>query len=150
MSREGLLEQFQTWNAFVLDIKDIDWKIPLQEGKWTIHDVVCHIMLWDQYFYERMIQPIASDHPITVEHIDFDAFNAQAVAYGKDKTKDELIVLTVQSRNAILNCIRELDETVYANTYAEGQFTFESYLKDFIWHDQHHMKQIQTRINQGV
>jgi uncharacterized damage-inducible protein DinB len=141
-NRSDLLNQFKEWNGFVLEIIDLDWKTPIAEGKWTIHDVVSHILLWDKYFYESTIEPIAYDKAITLQLIDFDQFNNDAVTYGKTKTKDELIELTVKYRNLILDCISSLEEGKYSGKYVDGRFSFESYLKDFISHDLHHMMQI--------
>ena len=140
--RSDLLNQFKEWNDFVLGITDLDWKTPISDGKWAIHDVVSHIMLWDKYFYETTIGPIARDESITLSLMDFDLFNKNAIEYGKTKTKDELIELTLKYRNLILDCISGLDEVDYSKEYVDGRFTFESYLRDFILHDQHHMMQI--------
>lgn len=141
-NRSDLLNQFKEWNGFVLEIIDLDWKTPIAEGKWTIHDVVSHMMLWDKYFYESTIEPIACDKAITLQLIDFDQFNNDAVTYGKTKTKDELIELTMKYRNLLLDCISSLEEGKYSEKYVDGRFSFESYLKDFISHDRHHMMQI--------
>lgn len=141
-NRSDLLNQFKEWNGFVLEIIDLDWKTPIAEGKWTIHDVVSHIMLWDKYFYESTIEPIACDKAITLQLIDYDQFNNDAVTYGRTKTKDELIELTMKYRNLILDCISSLEEGKYSGKYVDGRFSLESYLKDFISHDRHHMMQI--------
>lgn len=142
-NRADLINPFKEWNKFVLDIADMDWSTPIAEGKWTIHDVVSHIMLWDKYFYESTIEPIVSDKAITLELIDFDVFNQNAITYGKTKTKEELIESTTKYRSMIVECISSLDEAKYSKKYVEGRFFLESYLKDFISHDQHHMKQIE-------
>ncbi|MOA19017.1 DinB superfamily protein [compost metagenome] len=141
-----LIGEFGEWIDFVASIQNVDWQTPLGQGKWAIHDVVSHIMLWDKSFYEEVIEPIANHQPVTQQEFDFDAFNNQAIQYGKQKTKDELIQLSLHYRNLILNCIKNLDAAQYGHTYLDGKFTFESYLKDFIWHDQHHMNQIKELI----
>lgn len=141
-TRLELLNQFKELNPFVQDIADLDWTTPISEGKWTIHDVVSHIVLWDKYFYESTIEPIANDKEITLERIDFDEFNNNAVTYGKTKTKDELIELTMQYRNLLIDCIGSLDEAKYTKKYVHDVFSFKTYLEDFISHDRHHMAQI--------
>lgn len=142
-NRADLINPFKEWNEFVLDIADMDWSTPIAEGKWTIHDVVSHIMLWDKYFYDTTIEPIVSDKAITLELIDFDIFNQNAITYGETKTKEELIESTIKYRSMIVECISSLDEAEYSKNYVEGRFSFDSYLKDFISHDLHHMKQIE-------
>lgn len=58
--KSQLLDKFSEWNRFVRQIEKMEWQMPIDEGKWTIHDIVSHIMLWDKYFYEEAIYPIAN------------------------------------------------------------------------------------------
>ena len=140
-----LLEEFKEWISFVIKNSDMDWQLPMDTGKWTIHDIVSHIMLWDKYFFEAAIDPILNNNPLTLEHLDYDSFNKEAIEYGRTKTKDELIHLTIQYRNLILESIESLSDEKFTREYVDGKFTLMSYLKDFIGHDQHHMRQIEER-----
>lgn len=141
--KSQLLDKFSEWNRFVLQIANMEWQTSIEEGKWTIHDIVSHMMLWDKYFYEEAIAPIANDKQVTVSHLDFDAFNTEAIEYGKTVTKDELIQLTTRYRNLLVETIQRFDDDTFLRKYAEGKFTVKSYLQDFIWHDQHHISQIE-------
>ncbi|WGU96356.1 DinB family protein [Paenibacillus dendritiformis] len=141
--KSQLLEKFSEWNRFVLQIAEMEWQTPIDEGKWTIHDIVSHMMLWDKYFYEEAIYPIANGKQVTVSHLDFDAFNREAIEYGKTLTKDELIALTTRYRNMLVDTIQRLDDDTFSREYAEGKFTVKTYLQDFIRHDQHHITQIE-------
>ncbi|QDY83490.1 DinB family protein [Paenibacillus polymyxa] len=137
-----LLEEFKEWICFVSEIREMDWQIKIAEGKWSVHDIVSHILLWDKYFFEAAINPILNNTPLTLTQIDFDQFNQDAVELGKIKTKEELIEMTIQYRNMILQSIESLKDDKLTKEYADGEFTVISYLKDFIWHDQHHIRQI--------
>lgn len=51
-----MVEEFKTFIDFVQELKTIDeehWNSPISEGKWSLKDVISHIMLWDKYFYEE-------------------------------------------------------------------------------------------------
>ncbi|MDU5144884.1 MAG: DinB family protein [Paenibacillus dendritiformis] len=141
--KSKLLDQFGAWNRFVLQLANQEWHTPIDEGKWTIHDIVSHIMMWDKYFYEEAIYPIANGKPVTVSDLDFDAFNREAVEYGKTLAKEDLIALTTRCRNLLLETIARFDDDTFSREYAEGKFTVRTYLEDFIWHDRHHMAQIE-------
>ncbi|WP_054789129.1 MULTISPECIES: hypothetical protein [unclassified Gracilibacillus] len=57
--REQLMKEFSELIQFVESLRELDqltWITPLAEGKWTLRDVVAHIMLWDKYFLEEGIQ----------------------------------------------------------------------------------------------
>lgn len=141
--KSQLLEEFKAWIGFISEISEMDWQITIAEGKWSVKDVVSHILLWDQYFFEAAINPILNNNPLTLTHLDFDKFNRDAIEYGKTKTKEELIKLTIQYRNMILESIESFEDEKFSKEYADGKFTLVSYLKDFIWHDQHHIRQIE-------
>ncbi|MCJ7839784.1 DinB family protein [Lederbergia sp. NSJ-179] len=145
--KQTLLKEFKQWPIFVGQLDPAIWDKPVGEGKWAVRDVVSHILLWDQYFYEEAIKPISEDQPLTVRHLDFDTFNQNAREFAKSKTDDELINLTRANREQIVNAIREQSDENFEKVYqdAEGHpFAVKNYLRDFIWHDQHHRKQIEA------
>ncbi|WP_068612755.1 DinB family protein [Paenibacillus tuaregi] len=144
--KDDLLVEFEEWSGFVDRIAHQDWNVSLGEGKWTIHDVVCHIYLWDKYFLEEAIKPISEGQPLTLRHLDYNEFNRKAVEAGSKLTKPELIELTRQFRSSIVTEIRDQEPSKFTEEYVDAdgnKFSVESYLKDFIWHDRHHMKQIE-------
>lgn len=58
----------------------------------------------------------------------------------------ELAKLAKEYRKCIINSIQVQPAEKFTRQYKDAQgnnnFVIENYLKDFIWHDQHHMKQI--------
>lgn len=142
---EHLLQTFEEWTIFVRTLTHLEekiWNSSLEAGKWTIKSIVSHIMLWDRYFYKEAIEKIALNQPITLKHLDFDEFNRKAVEYGKRTETTEIVDKAITYRHKIMNDIRGLTEEQLQQTYldAEGNvFYIPQYLKDFIWHDQHHM-----------
>lgn len=50
-------------------MEDADWEAPLEAGKWSLQDVLCHIMLWDKYFYEEALVKIQEGLPLTAAHL---------------------------------------------------------------------------------
>lgn len=140
-----LLNTFEEWITFVQSLQDQSediWKSSIEPGKWTIKDIVCHIMLWDKYFYDEAIHKIATDKPVTLNHIDFDEFNKEAVIYAKTISIEELIEKSVFYRECIIADIRSMPEQLTNHNFIDGDgniFNVTQYLKDFIWHDQHHL-----------
>lgn len=146
----GLLNEFGEWNDFILRIRDLNWETPLGAGKWRIHDVVSHIALWDKYFLEEAIERIVHRQELTLKHLDYDSFNQNAMEQGKNINKDELIAMAAGYRKTILNRISMMDQDQISKEYADADgnpFTIATYLKDFIWHDRHHMSQIRGVVN---
>ncbi len=147
-----LLEAFKEWIDFSSSLRDLEertWNACLEPGKWTVRDIVCHIMLWDQYFYEEAIEKIASGEKITLKHLDFDEFNRKAIRYAKTINTDELVEKALYYRNKIIVAIESLPEDAVAQNYIDGDgsdFYIPQYLQDFIWHDQHHMEPMKEYI----
>ncbi len=142
---ENLLELFGEWFDFLESIKGLNqetWNSSIEQGKWTIKDIICHIMLWDKYFYEEAINKIVGGEKLTLKHLNYDGFNSKAITYARTITTDELIEEAIYYRERIINGIRTLSKEVVDQEYIDGDgnvFYIPQYLKDFIWHDQHHV-----------
>lgn len=135
--------------ASICGLEDQYWDTPIAVGKWTVKDMLCHIMLWDKYFYEEAIEKIKLGEPLTVKHQDFNPFNAQAIRYAKSRTKLEIYDQFVEYRTKIIRAISGLQEEEYLRNYVDGdgkRFSIRSYLRGFIPHDKKHKQQIQSFI----
>lgn len=147
---EQRLQAFEEWTLFVKTLTHLEekvWNSSMEKGKWTIKSIVSHMMLWDRYFYNEAIEKIALKQQITLKHLDFDEFNRKAVEYGNRTETSEIVDKAITYRHKIMNDIRGLSEEQLSQKYldAEGNaFYIPQYLKDFIWHDKHHMKPLKT------
>lgn len=140
---------FIPFMASICELEDRYWDTPIAEGKWTVKDMLCHIMLWDKYFYEDAIEKIKLGEPLTVKHQDFNQFNAHAIQYAKSRTKLEIYDQFIEYRSKIIRTISGLQEEEYLRSYMDGdgkKFSINGYLRGFIPHDKKHKKQIQSFI----
>lgn len=150
-------ELVQTYDGFIEFIDSLEdvledgkWDLPIAEGKWTVKDIVCHLMKWDKYFYGEAIHKIELNEPVTVKHLDFNEFNAQAVEYAKSRTRKEICDEFVEYRKRIISSISGLEDEDYLRTYIDGdgkEFSIRSYLRSFIPHDKKHKKQIEKFVS---
>jgi len=72
-----------------------------------------------------------------------------AIAYAQTISTGELVDKSVFYRNCILDRIRSLSEEAVDRDYIDGDgnvFNIVQYLRDFIWHDRHHMTQLKERL----
>ncbi len=153
IGKNEMLEEFNEWILFVDLLTHHEeelWNRNLQEGKWSIREIVSHIMLWDKYFLEEGIDKIYKKAPLTLQHLDFDEFNNKAKVYGLMTSVQELSKQAVYYRDQIINHIKSFSDKEYLTTYMDGDgtpFTVTQYLKDFIGHDQHHMFQMKIAVD---
>lgn len=151
--KEQLLEQYSEWIDYVRVLKEQDetlWNQSMGEGKWLVRDVVSHIMKWDEYFLEGAILKISRKEELTVKHLDYDSFNERAKTYGRTMSIQELIEQTLTYRQNIIDCIKSLSEEEYTKEYVDADghpFQVPVFIRDFIWHDQHHMNLIKSLMN---
>jgi uncharacterized damage-inducible protein DinB len=53
-----LIQSFEKWISFTQSMQKLPeeiWDSSLEEGKWTVRDIVSHMMLWDKYFKARIL-----------------------------------------------------------------------------------------------
>ena len=150
MDRQAGLQQFGEWITYVKELAAYDeafWNQPIAANKWTVRELVSHMLLWDKYFNEGAIERIAQGEALTLQHLDFDAFNANAKVYGRETSVKELISQAIQYRTQIIHHIALLSEAQYVEVYQDGDgnpFAVEHYLRDFYDHDQHHLQQMKA------
>ncbi|AJS58965.1 DinB family protein [Paenibacillus sp. IHBB 10380] len=140
------LNEFLTFVGSLEYLKDEVWFSPISEGKWRIHDIVVHIMKWDDYFNNVTFPTLSqSKFPELMEHPDYLGFNEQSISYGKGKTKKEIIAEAVRNRQIMVSKVSELEDNKFLVVYSGDRgFTKKSYLTEFfISHDQYHKEQIQ-------
>ncbi|MHA6484107.1 DinB family protein [Paenibacillus sp. strain BS8-2] len=153
LSKE-MVEEFKSFIQYVEGLKSIkeeNWNQPISDGKWTLKDIISHIMLWDKYFYEEAIQKVKLEESVTVRHLNFDEFNANAIEFAKTQTIDDIIEKCIEYRSKIIEDISELTEEEYLKEYKDGdkkKFSIRGYLRGFIPHDKHHKKQIEKFIKE--
>jgi uncharacterized damage-inducible protein DinB len=130
------------WVELLRDVNDQIWTTPIALGKWSIQGIISHIMLWDKYFLENAIIPINKHSAITIQELDFDEFNKNAMQYGRTQTREDLVQQTIHYRVEILRHITTLSDEDYLKEYPN--FFVPQYIIDFVAHDNHHREQIES------
>lgn len=147
------IEKFKSFIPFLHSLRAVSedsWTAPFQPGKWSTRDVIAHILLWDQYFEAEAIARIASGDPLTLKHIEFNAFNQNAVTYARNHNQNVLIDQAIAVREQIIYQLEHLSDEARLNTYIDSDghpFTIQNYLDDFVEHDNHHRIEIERLLN---
>lgn len=153
--KQLLLNEYAEWIDNVGEFAEQGeayWNRPIAEGKWTVRDVVCHIMRWDEYFFNEAIAKISHGDPLTVKHLDYDDFNEESRQYAKTLSTEDLVNQTLAAREKLIQTIEALPEALYGKRYTDGDghpFEVEQFMRDFIWHDKHHLAQLNQVLQAG-
>lgn len=123
-----------------------DLNSPISKGKWSIREIIGHIYYWDLYLLEKMV-PEMKENGVLPDFPDHDAYNADAIVslerFTNTKEQIEEFVIT---RKKLIYKMEKLDQGIkFTIGNKKRKFTPESFLKMFVNHDLHHIKQIRTR-----
>lgn len=149
----GVIQEYHKYTFFVESLRTIseeNWTTPIAENKWSVRDIIGHIMFWDKYIQEEAIIKIKTNQPVTVKDVNIDEFNQKATEFVKTLDKDEIIDLTVQYRNEMIETLKTLPEEKLFNHYIDcsgNNFSINNFLEEFIPHDDHHKRQIEDFLN---
>ncbi|MFC4099556.1 DinB family protein [Paenibacillus xanthanilyticus] len=147
-SREQLLHDFAALIPFAESLRGLDeaaWTAPVAPGKWAVRDIISHIMLWDKYYLEEAIERISQGEPISARHLDYDAFNRDAMTFAATRSPKVILDLAIRFRSEIIRQLTMLGEERASRVYTDADghpFAVRQYAADFIAHDAHHMAQI--------
>jgi len=116
---------------------------PIEEGKWSIRDIISHIMGWDKDFTEKLDHFISSGEVMLDEHPDVQAFNEASVAYGRSMKPHDLLQEATLQREQLILILSKVPEAAFTKPIPGSPYTLEAFLQDmFIHHDKHHEGQI--------
>lgn len=152
-NKQQLIDEFTDFVSFVEKLRRVDhdkWNTPIAKGKWSPKEIIAHIAFWDKFFLEEFFQKINSGEKVIFQLPDFEIFNRRAIDWAKEKSKSEIIDLTIQYRNEVIYHINSFSEKVFTkehNRAGNYKISAYTYLTTFIPHDQHHMTQIKKHLN---
>jgi DinB superfamily len=126
---------------------------PMAEGKWSVQEVVAHIMAYDEAFLQSAVLAIEyGRQPLVPDSADNQSFNDRAAALGRNLTKGQLLEKATLARRQLVDHLRRLPAEAFR---VKQQGPPESDLaelldKDFVSHDRIHIKQMQKYLkNRG-
>lgn len=121
-------------------------RAPMENSRWSVCDVVSHIMKWDGNFAQTALAQILHHEPAVLEeHVDVQAFNDHAVEYGRTLPVDELLDQAILLRRELVSLLRQVPAGDFLKTFSDrNSYTLAGFLEEmFVAHDAHHRKQIE-------
>ncbi|MFC0189690.1 DinB family protein [Fictibacillus aquaticus] len=132
------------------------WKTPAEAGKWSIGEVVGHILYWDLYLIQEGLPSILNTQSISFP--DHDEYNAKSIMYIEGKSKTEIVNEALRQRDALLSDLSGLSEEKWENPISINgvtadedsmPYTLKSLMLEFAEHDRHHVNQL-LKIGAGL
>ncbi|WP_130858861.1 DinB family protein [Gracilibacillus phocaeensis] len=117
---------------------------PIKENAWSIREIIGHMYYWDDYNLHNMVSQMSNgaNLPNFPAH---DPHNEEAIQSLEGKAVQQIIDLFLERRKEILEEIKKVDKKDRF-TIGNGKraFSSESFIKIFVQHDAHHVKQIEN------
>jgi hypothetical protein len=147
------LRSLAVWKKDVMLISEstseVAWTIPVEDGKWSIREVVGHILYWDLYLIQEGLPSLLNTHSISFP--DHDEYNDRSVKYIVGKSKAHIVEEALQKRGALLDALSDLSDEqwerpILINGVSVGEdsepYTLKSLMLEFAEHDRHHVNQL--------
>lgn len=147
------LEEYGTFLSSIGNIDNRVWSRPIREGKWSIHDIIAHIMGWDKNFVEKILPDLLGRGSVPLEEdSDPQLFNNRSVEYGRTLTRQRLLEESLRYRSGLIAGLKKLPGEAFSAKVKVGKaMTLSAFLERmFILHDQHHEEQIQSFLGLGI
>ena len=146
-------ERFIPWVKTLLAYDSDVLFHPTTEGKWSVAEIIAHLAFWDKYIAEETIPKMKPN--ARIESVEFQVLNDQASEYALSGVSfNTLIEELIENRIALVSSLKEkTDEVFFAkfvlnreeiDPYSGYPHTLYNYVCGFIWHDQHHKRQIES------
>lgn len=138
-----LYEQTIDWVKNLDDLSEEQWRKPIAPGKWTIAEVVGHLVPWDIFILEQRL-PYFFKESILPSSPNVDETNRLASESSKVKTKEELIISFVTTRARLIAAIKEIPNEFwsYPLTLKSKEISPLDYFLGLLDHDDQHFKEI--------
>lgn len=141
------LERYSRTTNEISKLKQLDERLlvtPIQEGRWSIREIVAHLYGWDDYNLDHMVRDIAhgTNLPAFPDH---DLHNEQVIESFNGRTVHEIIDLFINKRKEFVDTISNIDcKTRFTIGEGKRAFSPESFVNIFVKHDAHHLEQIKN------
>jgi uncharacterized damage-inducible protein DinB len=151
---QTIIEQLDNLTSFLASLRTIEgtvWSDQIAKGKWSIHDIIAHIMGWDKNILDKIIPKLLRQELVILEEdTDVQGFNNRAVEYGRTLNQEKLLNEAIFYRSQMVNQLKKLPEDAFLTTIpATNSLTLISFLQNmFVAHDTHHKLQIEKYLSQ--
>ncbi|GEN86224.1 DinB family protein [Oceanobacillus sojae] len=136
----------------VSKLKEADEQIlitPVKENAWSIREIIGHMYYWDDYNLQNMVSQMhhRANLPAFPDH---DAQNEKAIQSLEGQSVYQIVDLFIKRREEFLDAVKKVDkQDRFTIGTGKRAFSAESFVKIFVKHDAHHLKQIENFLAVG-
>ncbi|WP_194165530.1 DinB family protein [Oceanobacillus sp. CFH 90083] len=131
-------------------LSEDQWRTPVEKGKWTVAEVIGHLIPWDEFVLYKRMPYLFSDDKLP-KGSGTDATNTMAASKAREQDKEIIIDKFILVRSNLLQAMDNIpparwhDEVVIGET----RLNLSDYFNGLVKHDVHHFEQVKAVIQQS-
>lgn len=131
----------------LLELSEEQWRMPIAEGKWSIAEVVGHLIPWDRFVLEQRL-PYFFTPQTPPAGPDVEQVNRLASEKSRSKTKEELINSFADTRTKLVAVLLEIpNENWHQNIILQKKaMSLTDYFQGLLEHDHKHFTEIKEAL----
>ncbi|NRG47288.1 DinB family protein [Bacillus sp. CRN 9] len=143
--RETILAHHRKAIEFVKNISENQWRTRIEEGKWTVAEVIGHLPAWDEFVLKKRI-PLLFFHVPLPKGPEAGKLNEASAKLAREQSQRETTVHFVDMRTQLYEAIENipLHRWQESLTIGSSTLTLADYLQGLKEHDEHHFRQIKA------
>jgi hypothetical protein len=146
---KDLISRMQDFCGFLTGLGDVQAEVmlsPMEVGKWSVQEVIAHIMAYDESFLQSVVLQIENGRqPHFADEAENQSFNNWAAAMGRKLTKTQILDRATQARQQLVDHLQRLPIEAF-RTKPDGRIDQDLtglLDTDFVSHDKVHIRQMQ-------
>lgn len=135
------------WINSLESLPEEEWRKPISSDKWTVAEVIGHLIPWDKFVLEKRIPYFFQANKLP-KSPDIEEMNQQAASESRKCTKNETIHKFIKTRKELMEAIGSLRDEYWNKDLIIGntRLSLYEYYNGLAEHDIHHFKQVQEAI----
>ncbi|MCA1031287.1 DinB family protein [Bacillus timonensis] len=149
--KEDMLKHQLTSIEFVqslYDLSDNEWRSQVEEGKWTVAEIIGHLIPWDEFVIHQRLPYLFSENELPIAP-NPDELNEQSAAKSRNEAQHDTLVQFVSVREALYREMLKIEDEDWERKFLIGstELTLADYFSGLAQHDLHHFEQINKMIS---
>jgi uncharacterized damage-inducible protein DinB len=137
------------WLEQLSHVTDKQWRSPIQQGKWTVAEVIGHLIPWDKFVLHERIPFLFSKEQLP-KGPNVEQMNAEAASSSRLQSMEQTLQALLNNRRLLLDALSRLPDELWQQSFKIGhsELTLYSYFSGLVEHDLHHFLQVQNVIGE--
>ncbi|MGE7022613.1 DinB family protein [Solibacillus cecembensis] len=142
------LENSIDWVESLIELNEVDWRKPVEPGKWSVAEVIGHFKAWDDFVINQRVSYLFQQTSLP-KAPDANSLNNESAKNARENTKAFIIEEFVNARKRLIKTLSELKDELWEDEFMLGssKLTLSSYFHGLKEHDLKHFLQIAKAVD---